>query len=68
MSRKATCFPMALRSWVLPLRQLLGRVGMGIGSAVVVSGNRGADANMTYTAIGENFRLLAVLDRKGHDA
>jgi class 3 adenylate cyclase len=114
--RSAVAMQKALHSEGSPHNQLLGRVGIGISSGVVVSGNIGPDANMMYTSIGdsfkaayslnlmaqpgevviskdvyhlvqqlvsvepvpprekvdksqpwENFRLLAVVDRKGHD-
>jgi class 3 adenylate cyclase len=114
--RSAVALQKALHSEGGPHNQLLGRVGIGISSGVVVSGNIGPDANMMYTSIGdsfkaayslnlmaqpgevviskdvyhlvqqlvsvepvpprekvdksqpwENFRLVAVVDRKGHD-
>lgn len=64
--RSAVAIHKALHTEGNPHNQLLGRVGIGISSGVVVSGTIGADTHMTYASIGESFKAAYALNLMAH--
>jgi class 3 adenylate cyclase len=64
--RSAVAMQKTLHTEGNPDNQLLGRVGIGISSGVVVSGQIGADAHWTYASIGESFKAAYSLNLRAH--